>query len=261
MNRSLFEQACGKVLNSESKPNGIGTLGEKTLHAVIKNYFEPDPAKHEIKIGSYIADIVNDQGILEVQTRQFNKLRNKLEVFLSVSDVTVIYPVAHTKWLIWIDEQTGETTKKRKSPKTGQPYDILFELYKIKNFLPNPRLKLCIVLLDVEEYRFLNGWSQDKKKGSSRYERIPTGLIDEVSINNRNDYSKLIPEGPAKPFTSKEFAKSAGLSLSTSQAALNVLNFVGAVTRTGKIGNRYVYERTLNKPNGLPLSVQHEIKE
>ena len=28
----------------------IGTLGERTLHAVVKAYFEPDPAFREIKI-------------------------------------------------------------------------------------------------------------------------------------------------------------------------------------------------------------------
>ncbi|WMC92706.1 hypothetical protein [Kineothrix sp. MB12-C1] len=43
-----------------------------------------------------------------------NKIRTKLEVFLERHPVTVVYPIPHTKWLIWIDEETGEFSKKEK---------------------------------------------------------------------------------------------------------------------------------------------------
>ena len=245
MDKQLFQQACDKVMNTGLKPNGIGTLGEKTLHAILKNYFEPIEENHEIKVGSFIADIAGEKGIIEIQTRQFNQLRKKLKLFLSQADVTVVYPIAHVKRLVWIDEQTGEVTKSRKSPKKGMPYDIFFELYKIKSLLQNPRLHFCIVMLDVIEYRSLNGWSMDKKKGSTRYNRIPTDLIHEIHISSPSEYGKLIPEGLEIQFTSKEFMKSSGLSLSAAQTALNVLNSVGAVTRIGKQGNRYLYVRNV----------------
>jgi hypothetical protein len=245
MDKQRFSETCDKVRNTKSKSNGIGTLGEKTLHAILKNYFEPMEDNHEKKVGSFVADISRESGIIEIQTRQFNKLRKKLEYFLALTDVTVVYPVAHTKWLIWIDEQTGETTKKRKSPKNGKPYEIFYELYKIKDLLCNTRLSFCIVMLDLEEYRSLNGWSENKKKGSTRYNRIPTDLVDEIYINSPSDYDKLIPKELGQHFTSKEFMKFTGLTLSASQTALNVLNSVGAVVRTGKQGNRYIYERKL----------------
>lgn len=57
-------------------------MSEKTLHAVLKNYYEPDENKHEVAIDGYYADIFNDSGIIEIQTRQLNKLRDKLAVFL-----------------------------------------------------------------------------------------------------------------------------------------------------------------------------------
>lgn len=243
MDKQLFQQVCEKVLNSGQKSKGIGTLGEKSLHAILKNYFEPVEDNHEIKVGGFIADIAGEKGIVEIQTRQFNKLRRKLEAFLSETEVTVVYPIAHVKWLVWIDEETGETTKRRKSPKRGKPCDILYELYKIKSFLQNPALHFCIVMLDIVEYRSLNGWSEDKKRGSMRYDRIPTELADEIYIYGPDDYGQLIPEGLEKQFTSKEFMKSSGLSLSASQTALNVLHSVGAVARVGKQGNRYIYEK------------------
>jgi hypothetical protein len=245
MDKQLFRQACDKIINNKALylSKGIGTLGEKTLHSVLKNYFQPDEDCHEIKITRYVADIVNRNSIIEIQTRQFNALRKKLECFLAETDVTIVYPVANTKWLIWIDETTGEITKKRKSPKIGQPYEIFPELYKIKDMLSHTNLRLCIVLVDLEEYRYLNGWSKDKKKGSSRYDRIPVDIVDELYISSPAEYIKLIPKTLTCGFTAKDFKAASGLSIKASQTALNVLYSIGAVMRTGKSGNAYVYSR------------------
>lgn len=77
-----FNIARKKILGTAHNDKGIGTLSEKTLHAVLKNYYEPDENKHEVAIDGYYADIFNDSGIIEIQTRQLNKLRDKLAVFL-----------------------------------------------------------------------------------------------------------------------------------------------------------------------------------
>lgn len=241
MDKKRFMDSCREIMNSAHNENGIGTLKEKTLHAVLKKYFEPHCDNHEIKLGRYVADIVCEDGIIEIQTRSFDKLRNKLARFLEVTRVTVVYPVARTKWVMWIDEATGETTNKRKSPKKGTPRDIFFELYKIKSLLTHENLRLCIVMLDVEEYRRLNGWSDNKKRGSTRYERIPTELVDEIYVDHICEYRKLMPDNLPPKFTAKDFKKAAGLTISRAQTALNVLNFVGAVERVGKSGNAYIY--------------------
>ena len=229
-----------------SKPvGGIGTLGEKTLHAVLKHYFEPDTAKHEIKIGSFVADIVTESGIIEIQTRSFDKLRKKLAVFLETTQVTVVYPIPKTKWLLWIDEDNGEVTKKRKSPKRGSIYDSVYELYKIKSMLNHLNLRFCFVLIDMEEYRYLNGWSKDKKKGSTRCDRIPIDIVEEVHINNIADFLKFIPDELDSQFTTKDYVKTARVNLRTSQTALNILHHIGIVRRVGKQGNMHVYERNV----------------
>ena len=238
MDKEQFFKAC----ESEQLRKGIGTLSEKTLHVVLKNYFEPHHENHEIKVGGYVADIVGESGIIEIQTRQFNKLLKKLQAFLEVCDVTIVFPIAQLKWLYWIDLETGETSPKRKSPRKGMPFEIFFELYKIKRLLKNPRLKLCICMLEIEEYRYLNGWSKDKKKGSSRCDRIPTDIFEEIYINNIFDYKKLIPIGLAEKFTSKDFAKSSKLTVSRSQTALNILNYLEIVTRVEKKGNSFIYK-------------------
>ncbi len=243
MDQFLFQQACDKVIDNIREGTGIGTLGEKTVHAVLKNYLSPDTSSHEIKVGSFYADIINEDGIVEIQTRNFDKLRRKLDSFLELQPVTIVYPIPYTKWIRWVNEETGEISAPRKSPKSGSPYMIVPELYKIKNYLTHPNLRLHIILLDLEEYRFLNGWSKDRKKGSTRCDRIPMQLIDEICINNLSEYDKLIPATLTESFTTMDFQKASGLRPRHAGTALNILYYVGAVQRVGKKGRAYLYTR------------------
>ena len=241
MDNTRFIEAYNKVIMNNQKKDGIGTLSEKSLHAIIKNYLEPDVEKQEIKIGRNYVDIYNEKGIIEIQTKQFNKLRNKLLEFLKSYKVTVVYPIAFNKWIFWVNDETAEVSKGRKSPKTGTVYDAFFEFYKIKSFLSNDNLILKIILLDVEEYRHLNGWSKDKKKGSHCMDRIPKKIESEIDICTIDDYKKLIPEGLSNEFTSKDFAKQANIKIEKAQLTLNILYEVQAVKRIGKKGRSYLY--------------------
>jgi len=243
MNKQRFTEACEEIVNRDREQNGIGTLREKTLHAVLKRYFEPDCAKHEKSVGSFIADIASDSGIIEIQTRAFEKLRKKLTDYLEVSPVTVVYPMPQTKWLIWIDEQTGETTKKRKSPRQGRIYDAIVELYKIKSLFNHANFRLCIVFVDLDEYRYLNGWSQDKKRGSTRFDRIPVEITEELYFDCAADYMRFLPKELDSQFTTKDYKTATGVDLYTSQLALGILRQVGMIERVGKRGNLNVYSR------------------
>lgn len=243
MDKQLFQVVCNEIIGQQQGTNGIGTLGEKTVHSILKSYFSPDCTYHEVKVGGFVADICSEHGIIEIQTRNFDKLRRKLKAFLALAPVTIVYPIPRTKWIRWVNPQTGEISPPRRSPRIGKPYYIFPELYKIKDFLVNPNLKLHIVLINLEEYRFLDGWSQDKKKGSSRCDRIPLELVDEVIISTVSDYQFLIPDTLGEEFTSKDYKIASGLSLSMAQTALNILHYVGVVDRVGKKGNSYLYVR------------------
>lgn len=239
--KKAFEEAKKKIIGVDRQRIGIGTLSEKTVHAILKNYYEPDEDHQEIPIENYVADIYRDGEIIEIQTRQFNRMRDKLNTFLSLYPVTIIYPIPRQKWLIWIDEESGELSQKRKSPSRGTPYIAFEELYKIKIYLKDPNLRIKLVMMDIEEYKMLNGWSKDKKKGSTRYDRIPLEIVEEIDIKCREDYMQLVPYELPAEFTSKEFASSAHINISLAQTALNILYHVGILTRIGKRGNQYLY--------------------
>jgi hypothetical protein len=245
MDRLKFLEACAAADNGPGM-NGIGTLAQKTLHAVLKLYFEPDISRHEVKIAGSIADIVSGSDIIEIQTGNFDKLRPKLDKFLPEHRVTIVYPAPHTRWLCWVNPETGEVTKKTKSPKTGGISAVFCELYRILPYLLARNLRLCIVLVDLVEYRNLDGWSRDKKKGGSKNERIPVDLYDEIYIDSPMDYMKLVPEALGDSFTAKEFAKAAGLSPRDINCAIQTLLYIGVIRRAGYQGNSYLYERSLD---------------
>ena len=236
-----FEHAKNKVIGINRERQGIGTLSEKTVHAVLKNYYAPDTDMHEIPIENFVADIYTGSEIIEIQTRAFNNMRRKLTAFLPEYPVTIVEPIPHIKWLSWIDEETGETSPKRKSPKKGNPYQAFIELYKIRPFLKDENLKFRFDLIDMEEYRLLNGWSKDKKKGSDRYDRIPLAFVEEVCIDRREDYMQFIPYDIPEEFTAKDFAKHAKIPVRLAQTVLLILFDLEIVERIGKNGRSYLY--------------------
>lgn len=240
--QQAFQAAKDKIIGVDRQRLGIGTLSEKTVHAILKNYYQPDEDHQEIPIENYVADIYNDGEIIEIQTRHFDKMRNKLGCFLPLYPVTIVYPIPREKRLIWIDEESGELSAPRKSPAKGNCYTAFPELYKIKMFLKDPNLRLRLVLIDMEEYRLLNGWSKDKKKGSTRYDRIPTQLVEEVEISCMEDYMQFVPYELEGEFTVKEFGKVAHIPAKLAGTVVNILHYMGTIQRTGRKGNAYLYQ-------------------
>ena len=239
-----FACALSSVLESERGGRGIGTLGEKTLHAVLKYYFEPNAANHEIKAGGFVADILNDGGVTEIQTRSFDRLRKKLGAFLALVPVTVVCPVVREKKLIWLDPESGEMSNARKSPKRGKPTDALRELCKIHGFLGHKNLTVCILMLDCEEYRTLDGWDKTKKKGSTRYERIPTELCEEIYFKSKEDFASLLPASLPDTFTAADFRRAVGFSGMAASFSLKMFCELGICEQSGKRGKAFLYTKS-----------------
>lgn len=241
IDKERFERAKNRVIGMNRERQGIGTLSEKTVHAVLKNYYAPDTDMHEIPIANFVVDIYDGSEIVEIQTRSFNNMRRKLTAFLPEYPVTIVYPIPHVKWISWIDEETGEASPKRRSPKKGNPYQAFIELYKIRPFLKDANIRFRFDLIDMEEYRLLNGWSRDKKKGSDRFDRIPTEFVEEVCVDCREDYMQFIPYDIPEKFTAKQFAGCAKIPVRLAQTVLLIMTDLEIVERIGKEGRSYLY--------------------
>lgn len=241
MNQS-FREVRERILGEERLRASIGTLSEKTTHMILKNFYEPDVDRQEVPVGNYVADIFTGQEIIEIQSAGFGKMRDKLEAFLPEYPVTIVHPIPHIKWLIWIDEETGALSSPHKSPKKGNAYDAFLELYRIRDYLADRHLTVKLLLMELEEYKLLNGYGKNKKIRASKYDRIPLNIIEEIVIERPEDLMQFVPLDLEEPFTKKQFARAAHIDERMASLAIKLYQYYGMMEQTGKDGRAYLYK-------------------
>lgn len=241
--QSEFDLTASSVIDAPKMEDGIGTYMEKTVHAVLKRYYAPDESATEVRVAGYVADICYDKRIIEIQSKQFYRLRRKLEAYLPDYDVTIVYPLAEVRYMLYVDTETGQITNRRKYPRKGSIYDVFEELYAIKQYLKEPGLHLIITCMETEEYRMrIPGPRKRWGKRSTPGDRLPVRLLREYRIEDVRDYMMFVPEDLTDDFTVKDFARSAGTVERLAGITLHILNELGIVERTGTRGRAYIYK-------------------
>ena len=241
--RIRFKLIAHEVLMQERVENGIGTLGEKRLHKILKRFLEENEENHEVRVGTYFADILSGNMITEIQTGSFRPLREKITYYLENTpyDITVVRPLPYVKTVCAVERESGELLSRKKSPRRTRPRDVLRDWYYLAEFLSNPRFTLRFLLLEEDEYRMTKKKTRRWGKESELYERIPTALLDEELYEYQSDYLKFLPEDMPAEFTAAEYGKRANLRGYSIYSALKILESVGLVEKGEKQGRSYIY--------------------
>lgn len=238
-----FYEARLKVLGESVLDNGIGRLSEKSVHRILKLYIEPDETFHEIQYLGSVADIINDDGIHEIQTRSFEKLIPKLEKFLPTLRVCVVIPIICEKTLRWLDKSDGEISAAKKSPKKESVYTACRELYKIRRYLNHPNLSIRFISMRAEEFRYLDGRDESGKRGATKLDRIPTRIVDDISLSSAKELSQFLSDSVGDEFTLKELSRVSGFPFSVASSVVGVFKAIGAVDFLRKEGRINVYKK------------------
>ena len=238
---------------AEGKPH-IGMLGEKSLHSIVKHYLVPDTEAYETRITSksgadthrYVADIATDGRIYEIQTGGFYPLIPKISYYLTETDydVTIVHPIPFIRYKVWIDPETGEIESRKKSPKKGRAEDALREIFWLRSFIGNSRFHVKLLFLEEDEYRYLDGWSYDKKRGSNRCERVPAALVGSVDLYSKEDYGAFLREELPEEFTAGELGAMLGLRGKAVYSALKVFLEIGLASAVGHRGRSVLYRKS-----------------
>ena len=258
-----FEESILRYATREYERTSIGVLREKTVHAVLKDFYagQEEDCK-EIRIGNYIADVFRGGEIFEIQSAHFGQLRRKLDSFLPDYPVHVIYPFAHCKMVHWVDPQTGEISASNKSPIKGSVYEAFPEFYRICSYWGHPNLILEVMLIDMDEFRLKDGYARQGKKGSHRYDVYPRALYQRVVLASREDFLNLIPDevltmhrvrhrrtaegeqaeaSEVEGFTTKELAAYLHVRRTKISFFITVMKKAGYIKELGKSGRAGVY--------------------
>lgn len=240
--------------------DGIGTLGEKQMHAAIKRFICPDTSKHEVKIdrksdqeaqGSktrrFVADILDGKNVYEIQTGSFAPLVKKIKWILENTDynVTVIHPIAESKWVNIIGDDCN-ISRRYKSPQKGKIEDLASELFYIRDFISCPRFSLVILMLEAEQYK--KNLEQDKRGRSKyqKYELIPMNLLRAHVFYGLEDYRYFLPEKLDGAFTVKQYSDATRIRGKDAYSIIHTLCHLGLIQEHGKIGRATAYKRGNN---------------
>ena len=225
--------------------NQIGTLKEKSLHAELKNWLKLPGDKIESPVDGYIIDIVRGDLLIEIQTQNFSAIRKKLENLLRSHRVRLIYPIVQNKWIIGLDRNKDQITKRRLSPKHDSYVNIFEELVRIPHIMLNSNLIIEALIVNVEETRLNDGKGSWKRKGWSIVDRRLVNLIDQKIFHGSMDYLTLIPKSLEFPFTNYELSKALQKSIRLARMMTYCLRKSNILKVIGKKGKAFLYDLSL----------------
>lgn len=231
--------------------NGIGSLNESSLHAELKEWLFKDGDKTECPVDGYVVDLVRDDLLIEIQTRNFSSIKKKLKKLLKKHPIRLVYPLVASKWIVYIedgDDDTPDTEGKvllrRKAPVKGKIHSIFKELMRLPEICGDPNFSFQVLFIFQDEIRCDDGKGSWRRKGVSIINKKLVEVIDSRTFTGVKDYLDLLPEGLPDRFTNKMIAKTGKINIKDVRKMTYSLGKMGALVRTGeKKGNEIIYER------------------
>ncbi len=225
-----FSQLCLQdrvMLGSDGE--SIGTYSEKRFHRIFKRFITEDAERYEVKVGRYVADVLCDGHITEIQTRQFGKIVDKIRYYLENTDytVSVVKPLIAEKRIIRADKETGEVRYTKRSPKKEGIADALLEIYYLRELVANERLMIHLIYLKADEYRYSDR-VRYRRTGKYDSDLCPTEIIREEVLCGKEDYRRFLPDALGEgEFTVKEYSAKSGICGMPAYSALKIMTALG----------------------------------
>ncbi len=231
-----------RVSRSKETPNHlIGTLGEKSLHAALKEwYFQPGDCMEEMVDGFHI-DIVRCELLIEIQTTNFSSIKDKLNTLTEKHRVRLVYPIAQEKWIVRFAKDGITKLSRRKSPKRGNLFHLFEELVSIPNLIKNRNFSLEVLLILEEELRCNDGLGSWRRQGWSITDRYFIEVVSSHLFKKPSDFLLLIPTDLTDPFSTQELAKGIHQPRWLAQKMAYCLRKMCAIEKVGKNGNSILY--------------------
>jgi hypothetical protein len=228
---------------NQKKINGIGTLQETSLHASLKRWYSQPGDSLEVVVDGFVIDIVRENLLIEIQTRNFSAIKRKLKQLVEKYPLRLVYPISLEKWIVHVAEDKVSVVRRRKSPRHAHLEDLFIELVRLPELAAHNNFSLEALLIREEELRRKDGKGSWRRKGWSIYDRRLLDVVDRRVFLSPTDFSALLPVGLPAAFTSADLARGLGKPLYLAQKMAYCLRKMEAIQITGKVGNSLVYSR------------------
>ncbi len=223
---------------------GIGTLGERSLHAALKEQIAEPGDRFEVLVDGYVIDIVRGDLLIEVQTGSFAALKTKLAALLANHRVLLVHPIPAERWIVKMGPDGTTWLDRRRSPRRGKVTDVFRELVSFPHLAAHANLAIEVALTREEEVRVNDGQGSWRRKGWRIADRRLLDVAARQRFGGVGDYLTLLPPGLPDPFTTRDLAAGLGERIALAQKMAYCLHGMGAISRVGKQGNAYLYAVT-----------------
>lgn len=220
----------------------IGTLNESSLHAALKLWYKESEDQLEVPIENFIVDIVRDDLLIEIQTKNFFIIKRKLEKLIENHKILLIHPIVKDKWIISVESHSNRTISKRLSPMHSSYIDIFDELIRIPNLISNLNFSIELLLVQIEEIRKNDGNGSWRRKGWSIYDRKLVEVLEKKIFYTPMDFLMLKPTSLKTPFTNADLAHSLKKPLRLAQKMSYCLRKMGIIKVVGKKGKSFIFD-------------------
>lgn len=221
--------------------SGIGLLNEKPLHASLKQWYARPGDRFEVAVDGFVIDIVRDDLLIEIQTRNFAAINAKLSRLTRSYEVRLVYPVVQEKWIVRSATNRGGVTVRRKSPKRGRVEDLFWELVSIPRLLSNPNFSLEVLMIREEEVRRYDGRRKRwRRKGWITEGRRLVEVVDRRLFEKAADWLAFVPD-ELQSFTTKDLASVADTKRELAQKMAYCLREARMIELIGRQGRANLY--------------------
>lgn len=222
----------------------IGLLNEKPLHAVLKEWYAQPDDRLEVPVDGYVVDIERDSLLIEIQTRNFSAIKDKLTALAASHPLRLVYPIAQEKWILSLPKDEHSPLRRRKSPKRGRAVHLFAELRSVPRLINAPNFSLELLLIQEEEVRFYDGKRGWRRRGWIVHERRLLDVMDRRIFASAGDLCGLLPDSLDDGFDTADLAATLNIHRRLAQQMAYCLRECGALTPVGKHGNAVLYART-----------------
>ena len=231
------------AIESPNARHQIGVLNERPLHAALKKQYAQPNDRFEVPVDGFLVDIVRGDLLVEIQTRNFAAVKQKLTSLVAQHPVRLVYPIAQEKWILKLAEDGQSHLSRRKSPKRGTLEDVFEELVSFPQLLSHPNFAVEVVFTYEEEIRWYDRTRSWRRRRWVTHERRLLQIVAQRLLKTPADLYALIPFSLAEPFTTHDLAMTMDRPRRLAQKMVYCLRLMGSITPAGRRGNTVLYTR------------------
>jgi hypothetical protein len=230
------------MMTHDPETQGINLRSEQSLHIALKDWYAKEGDRLEAEIDGFVIDIVRDDLLIEIQTKNFSALKRKLTKLLESHRVHLVHPIAKIRHIVKTNTD-GKELSRRKSPKHGKITHVFTELVYIHHLMMHPNFSLEVLLVRDEEIRCNDGKGSWRRKGWSIKDRCLVEVVESAVFASAEDMCRLLPDDLPNEFTTADLAKGLKQPRAIAQKMAYCLSRMGVIEPIGKRRNAIVYIR------------------